>query len=151
MIDINLEEVREYTLNGFSHSQTARALNISRSTLYVKSDIMDTIKKAEFELRQQVAKDILSSSNGGEVTAQIFLSKRLNLFSVSYEMPQVKDMKTALQQINIINQDLASGEIPSELANNLIKNIGLFIKTYESSELEKKLDNLEEKLNNGKY
>ena len=145
--DIDLDFVKDLALSGFTHRQIAKTLNISPTTLYKRTDIMDTIKAAESELRIKVANDIKKSCESGEVAAQIFLSKRLNLFSVSYKLPQVKTIKAALTQINKINSDLAAGLIPYELAAALIKNLEIYIKGYELSELENRLTKLEEALN----
>jgi len=61
-------------------------------------------------------------------------------------MPQIKTVKTALTQISRINSDLASGELNAELANNLIKNISLFLKAFELNDIEKRLIELEENI-----
>lgn len=140
-----ITKAREYALNGFTHRQIAKSLGISHSTLYANSDIMDTIRKAEDDLREKIANDIIHSSSKGEVSVQIFLTKRLNLFSVSYKMPQIKSISSALTQLARINADLASGELPIELANNLIKNIELFMKAYEIHELEERITILEKR------
>ena len=138
-----IKDAKEYALSGFTHRQIAKSLNISPTTLYKNVDIMNTINKAEDELRRDIAQDIRTSSNNGEVSAQIFLSKRLNLYSTTYKMPQIKTVKTALTQISRINSDLANGVLPVELANNLIKNIDLFLKAFEVNELEKRIEQLE--------
>ena len=70
--------------NGFTVSQIAKSLLVSRSALYSNQDIMDTIKEAQSELRESIANDILLSSKSGEVASQIFICKRLNLFSNEY-------------------------------------------------------------------
>jgi len=146
------EKAKECALSGLTHAQTAIALGISRSTLYTKNyiDILDTIKEAENDLRIDVAQDLRTASNNGEVTAQIFLAKRLNLFSASYKMPQIKSVKTALTQISRINADLASGLIPLELSNSLIKNISEYLKAYELSKLSESVSEIQAQLDEQK-
>lgn len=146
---INAEVVakaREYALQGFTHLQIAKSIGVSSSTLYADSEMMDTIRSAEDELRRTIAQDIQNSSRNGEVAAQIFLSKRLNLFSASYKLPQIKTIGSALNQIARINSDLANGVLPVELANNLIKNIECFMKAYELNDLEKRIEELEKEV-----
>ena len=113
---------------------------------------MDTIRDAEDELRRDIAEDLKTASNNGEVSAQIFLAKRLGLYATSYKMPQIKSTKSALAQISRINSDLASGVIPFELASTLIKNIETFLKAYEVNILQEELqelkDQFEEKFGN---
>ncbi len=138
-----IAKAKEYALCGFSHLQIAKSVGIANSTLYADSNLMDTIREAESELREQIANDIKASSGSGEVSAQIFLSKRLNLYQTQYKMPQIKSVKTALTQISRVNSDLADGTLPPELANNLIKNIETFIKAYEVSTLEERIIALE--------
>ena len=138
-----IAKAREFALMGFSHLQICSSIGISSSTFYADSDMTDTIKEAEAELRAKIAKNIQDSADVGEVSAQIFLSKRLNLYGTSYKMPQIKTVSSALEQIARINKDLANGMLPPELANNLIKNIDTFVKTFEVSELEKRILALE--------
>lgn len=141
-----IELARELSLAGFTHRQIAKSLNISPTTLYANADIMNTIKEAEDILRINIANDIRNSSGKGEVSAQIFLSKRLNLFTTSYKMPQIKTVESALTQISRINSDLASGLIPQELANNLIKNCLAFVNAFEVNELAKEIEEIKERL-----
>ena len=140
-----IAEAKELALSGFTHLQIQKSLGISHTTFYAHPELIATIREAEQELRLAIVNDIKSSSNNGEVAAQIFLSKRLNLFTTSYKMPQIKTVKSALTQISRINADLANGVLPPELANNLIKNIDTFIKAFEVSELEKRIEALEDK------
>ena len=139
-----IAEARELAKDGFSHLQIAKSIGVASSTLYADSEMMDTIYEAEMELRKEIANDIRNSSNNGEVSAQIFLSKRLNLHHTSYKMPQIKTVKSAMSQISRINSDLASGALPTELATSLIKNIETFIKAHEVNVLEERIISLEE-------
>ena len=143
-IKVNLKTVKKLASCGYSNLQIAEAVGISKTYLYNTVAITDTIKEAQAELRQKIAQDLIDRSETDSTsTASIFLSKRLNLFATTYKMPQIKSVKSALTQISRINSDLASGSIPPELANNLIKNIETFIKTFEVSELEKRIERLE--------
>jgi len=141
-----IAEARDLSLSGFTHLQIQKSLGISHTTFYAHPELIDTIREAEQELRLDIVNDIKSSSNNGEVAAQIFLSKRLNLFTTSYKMPQIKTVKSALVQISRINADLANGVLPPELASSLIKNIDTFIKAFEVSELAKEVENIKELL-----
>ncbi len=139
-----IAEARELAKDGFSHLQIAKSIGISSSTLYADSDMMDTIRGAEDELRREIANDIRNSSNNGEVSAQIFLSKRLNLHHTSYKMPKVISVSGAMSQISRINSDMAAGLLPLELGNTLIKNLETYLKAFEVNELEQRIISLEE-------
>ena len=143
----DLEMVKSLAMSGHTHLQIAKALNISKTTLYARSDISDAIKEAETDLRQKVAQDLLDRSGSDLSSASsIFLAKRLNLYSTTYHMPQIRSVKSALTQISRVNSDLASGTIPSELASALIKNIQTFLSAYETNELEIRVEQIEKTL-----
>lgn len=141
-----IAEAKELALNGFTHRQIAQSLRISPTTLYKSVDLMDTIRDAEDDLRRDIAEDLKTASNNGEVSAQIFLAKRLGLYATSYKMPQIKSTKTALAQISRINSDLASGVIPFELASTLIKNIEVFLKAHEAYVTDVRIAEIEQQL-----
>ena len=145
-----IERAEQLALRGFSHSQIYKHLNIASSTFYSNAELVSTIRKAEDTLRIDIADDLKTASNNGEISATIFLAKRLGLFATSYKMPQIKSIKTALTQISRINQDLANGTLPSELASALIKNISEFIKAYEVTELAQSIAEIQEQLNDKK-
>jgi len=139
---------RDLASSGFSHLQIMKSVGISSAAFYRNIELVTTIREAENELRQQIALDIKSSSQNGEVSAQIFLSKRLNLYGTSYKMPQIKTVKSAMNQISRINSDLANGVLPPELANNLVKNIEVFVRAHEVNELALEIEAIKERLDN---
>ena len=145
-----IAEAREYALSGFTHRQICLSVGISPATFYKHIDLVNTIRQAEDDLRRDIAEDIKTSSNNGEVSAQIFLAKRLGLYSTSYKMQQIKTTKAALSQISRINADLASGIIPQELAAALIKNIEIFLKAFELNEIDIRVSEIEEQLKDRK-
>ena len=141
-----IAEAKGLALNGFTHRQICQSLKISPTTFYKHTNLVDTIREAEDDLRRDIAEDLKTASNNGEVSAQIFLAKRLGLYATSYKMPQIRSTKTALAQISRINSDLASGVIPFELATTLIKNIEVFLKAYEVNVINDRLQEIEEEL-----
>ncbi len=141
-----IERAKDLALRGFSHNQIYKHLGIASSTFYSNPELMSTIRSAEDDLRIDIADDLKTASNNGEVSASIFLAKRLGLFATSYKMPQIKSIKTALTQISRINTDLASGELPPELASALIKNIDSFLSAFQTNVQDKRIAEIEEML-----
>ena len=147
-IDVNLKEVEKLTLAGLSHIQVAEGIGLSKSALYsVRYEhVMHTIRKAEDKLRAMVSKALLDGAQRGDTAMTIFLAKRLNIHKVSYHMPQIKSTSGALKSLSMIQKDLASGKITPELANNLTKVIKEFLNAFEINVLEKRLDEIEARL-----
>jgi len=147
-----IADAKDLSLKGFSHTQIMKCTGISRTAFYADANLLNTIYKSEAELRKKISDAPVSKIEDGSETSIIYLAKRLSLFHTSYVMPQIKSTKTALEQISRINSDLASGILPPELATSLIKNIEVFLKAFDASELEQRLTALEEiKESNSNY
>lgn len=137
-----IKKAGELAEAGFSHKQIYESQQISKAAFYANKDLVDTVKKAEEELRNKVSKALLNTAVGGDTTALIFLAKRLNLYSNPIDI-DVKDSKTALEGLSkLINADL-----PIEQKNSLKGIIESYLKGFESVELEERIKKLEEQRN----
>jgi hypothetical protein len=56
--------------------------HIIKSAFYSNVDLRDSIKKARVELGEKVSNSLLSITHNVDTTSLIFLSKRLNLFTL---------------------------------------------------------------------
>ncbi len=102
-------------------------------------DLMDSIKKARVELREDVSNSLLNNAKTGDTTSLIFLAKRLNLFSEDISI-NLNNPKSALKSL----EDVANANISIEHKNSLKSIISDYIKAYEVSELEERISKLEE-------
>ena len=128
---------------GINNIQIIEALHISKSSFYANSDLMDSIKKARAELRQNVSNSLLANATGGDTTSLIFLAKRLNLFSGDFHI-NLTSPKNALSSL----EELANANISLEHKNSLKGIIGDYIKAYEVTELEDRISILENNKSN---
>lgn len=123
---------------GLNNKAIYENLNISKSAFYKNVDLMDTIKKARTELRESVSNALLSNATNGDTASLIFLAKRLNLFSEDISI-NLNSPETALKSLeNIVN-----ASISVEHKNSLRGLIGEYIKAYETIELVKRVEELE--------
>jgi hypothetical protein len=90
------------------------SLNISKSAFYSNMDLMDSIKKAHVELRENVSNSLLSNATSGDTTSLIFLAKRLNLFSEDVSI-KLTSPKSALKSL----EEVANANISLEHKNSL--------------------------------
>lgn len=130
--------------SGLNDKNIIEALGISKSGFYANMELIDSIKRAKNELRQEVANALLTkATDERDTTALIFLSKRLNLFSEDFSI-NLKSPQTALKSL----EDVANANISLEHKNSLKGIISDYLKGYEIVELEKRVEQLEnEKLN----
>lgn len=124
---------------GFNNKTIYESLDISKSAFYNNKDLMDSIKKAKAELREEVSLSLLSNAKTGDTTSLIFLAKRLNLFSEDVQI-NLTNPKSALKSL----EEVANANISLEHKNSLKSIISDYIKAYEVSELEERISKLEE-------
>lgn len=124
---------------GFNNKTIYESLDISKSAFYNNKDLMDSIKKARAELREEVSSSLLTNAKTGDTTSLIFLAKRLNLFSEDVQI-KLTNPKSALKSL----EEVANANISLEHKNSLKSIISDYIKAYEVSELEERISKLEE-------
>lgn len=124
---------------GFNNKTIYESLDISKSAFYNNKDLMDSIKKARAELRENVSNSLLNNATTGDTTSLIFLAKRLNLFSEDISI-KLTSPKSALKSL----EEVANANISLEHKNSLKSIISDYIKAYEISELEQRISKLEE-------
>lgn len=138
-----IKEAQELAAAGFSDKQVFTALDLSSSSFYANTELMETIKKARNDLRKKVSDALMATAVNGDTTAMIFLSKRLNLFQNSYSAGSLKTAKDALTELEKLYDASIGGEIPIELISTVSKILNDFVKTLEVSELEKRVEEIE--------
>lgn len=125
---------------GFNNKAIYENLSISKSAFYKNVDLIDSIKKARTELREDISNSLLNNARTGDTTSLIFLAKRLNLFSEDISI-NLRTPKSALKSL----EEVANANISLEHKNSLKSIISDYIKAYEVVELEKRVEALENK------
>jgi len=89
-----------YTLatSGFNDKQIYESLNISKALFYRNIDIIDTIKEARTNLRENISKSLINNAvDLNNATTQIFLAKRLKLFDDTFDTVSIKKSDDVLK------------------------------------------------------
>jgi len=134
-----LEVAYDLSIKGFNDKQIIEAIKISKSLFYINMELLDTIKRGRRELRLLVSQSLLNNAiDINNPTAQIFLAKRLNLFSEDISI-DLSSPKTAIKSLECI----ANANISIEHKNSLKSIIGEYLKAYEVVELEERISVLE--------
>ena len=128
---------------GYNNTHIAQTLDVSTSTLRNNKSLKSVLLASRATLKDKVSKAVIKSIEDGETITVLSLAKRYSLFSSDYTLSRPKTTKQALAQITKINQDTASGEIPIELAQFLIKNTLSFIKALETIDHNERLERIE--------
>lgn len=127
---------------GFSHKQIYQAIGLSHTAFYENVELLETIKKAENELREKVSNSLMEKAvNKDDTTALIFLAKRLNLFSGDINI-SLDNPRSALKSL----ETLSNADISLEHKNALKGIINDYLKAYELIELEQRIEKLEDSI-----
>jgi uncharacterized protein YbjQ (UPF0145 family) len=130
---------------GFNDKQIYETIGISRALYYRSVDIIDTIKEARRELKQEVSKSLLANAvDMNNHTVQIFLAKKLRLFDDTFNSITLKKSDDVLKATSNLFKAVADGSISEDKANQLKSILDSFTKAYELNELEQRLTALEE-------
>ena len=143
-VKVDIEQIYTLASKGYSVTMICNAIGISRTKAYNNRDIINTIKKGTSDARQKVINDLFARSEADvSATATIYLSKQLKVFEDYYPTSTPKNIKEALTKIQDIYQSVARNELNSDKADKLIHYLEVFIKSYELSELEQRVAELE--------
>ncbi len=147
--DFNLEELEHLAQNGLSNIEIALSLNISEKSFYnyMKKFTVFTvaIKKGRETFKNSIRSALLDkATKDKDTTALIFLTKRLSLFkNDEVSNVKLKDSTDTLRAFEL----LYNSNLPLEKKNSLKAILDSFTKNYEVTELEKRLNELEQNYN----
>ncbi len=141
-----IKEAFKLARTGFNDKQIQEALQISKSLMYSHKELMDTIKKARVELREEISNSLLKNAiDLSNPTVQIFLAKRLRLFDDTFNTITLKKSDDILRAINKLFGAVSNNSISDDKANQLKSILETFTKAYEVNELETRLSKLEQR------
>lgn len=144
-LDIDLSEVYELACKGYSVTMICSAIGITRTTAYNHSDIIDTIKKGANKAKQDVVDHLMKRSlEDQSSTASIYLSKQLKVFEDYFITSKPKSISDAIERIATIYDSVSKNELDSDKGSKLIGYLEAYIKAYEVSELEDRIQALED-------
>jgi len=133
---------------GFNEKQISEAIGLNYRTFQDKKEhFLDFLKKGKQELRERITSALLSRIDEQDVTSLIFVSKRLGLFSNSFDATAPNSTQEAMAEMLKIYVSLADGTITETQADKLIGTLQSYVKAYEVSELERRLTIIEERAN----
>jgi len=145
-IKVNLKQVYELSSKGYNLTMIGEAIGISRSAIYSKHrDILDAYKRGKATARKTVIDDLFArSAEDQSATASIFLANRLNVFADPFTTSKPKDLRHARNKIADIYKAYADNEITGEKADRLIKYLEAYVKAYEMTELQDRMQEIEQ-------
>lgn len=144
---IDLDQIYDLASRGYSITMIASAMNVSRSTIYGRKEIHDTIKRGSDEARQKIINDLFSRSEADiGATASIFLAKQLKIFEDYYPTSTPKTPKEALTKIGNIYEAVARNELSGDRGDKLIRYLEAYVKAYEINEIDVRVAEIEQQL-----
>ncbi len=151
-IEVDLQELEALAAKGYSLTMVCEAVGISTSKAYNDREIVDAIKRGKAIAKQKVVDDLMSRSMEDQSSAaSIFLAKKLKIFDDPHPTASPKSADDAAKKIATIYKAVSEGKLDQEKGNYLISFLEKYIKAFETSELEKRVQQLEEAIDNGKH
>jgi hypothetical protein len=143
-IDVDLDQIEELAAKGYSVTMICNAVGINRTTAYSRTDIKDTIKRGVNKARQEVIDHLMSRSLSDQgATASIFLAKQLKVFEDYFTTSTPKTPTEATERIAKIYDAVSKNELNQDKADKLVSYMNAYIKAYEISDLEQRIQELE--------
>ncbi len=139
-----IDKCRELSSKGFSNTLISKSLNISVTTLSNNKKIVKAIQEGKQELAELITQSILENLN--ETQDRLFIAKRLNLFNPQINIKRAIDAKGALENLSQAIKQYADGEINESQLRTIEAVTNSFIKGFEVTELEKRIERLEDGL-----
>ena len=139
-----IDKCRELSSKGFSNTLISKSLNISVTTLSNNKKIVKAIQEGKQELAELITQSILENLN--ETQDRLFIAKRLNLFNPQINIKRAIVAKGALENLSQAIKQYADGEINESQLRTIEAVTNSFIKGFEVTELEKRIERLEDGL-----
>ena len=144
-INVDLVELEALAAKGYSVAMCCSAIGIAKQTAYNNKYIMDAIRAGHAKARQRVVDDLMTRSRDDQgATASIYLSKQLKIFDDYFTTSKPKNIGDAIKRISTIYHAVARNELDIDKGSKLVGYLESYIKAYELSELEKRLEILEQ-------
>lgn len=142
-----IDEVERLAGLGLNELQISESIGMGYSTFQRnKEHFGEAIKKGKAALRAMVSEALISKMGGGDITALIFIAKRLNLFQSSIMSQPPKTINQAMKELGKVYSSLASGEIGDSQADRLSAILDKLIKGIELHDLDERLRIIEERV-----
>ncbi len=136
-----ITQCRELSSQGFSNIMISRSLSIAIATLSKNRKLVQSIQEGKQELATRVTKSILESLD--ESQDRLFIAKRLNLFNPQINIKKPSNAKEALNNLSTAIKQYADGEINESQLRTIEAVTNSYVKAYEATELEKRIEALE--------
>ncbi len=145
-----ISQAEQLASKGYSTQLIASSLGIGYSTAKSNNEALKVaIKKGRDEARCTIVDKLLARADESD-TALIFLCKNLKVFEDSYITATPKTIDEATQRIADIYGAVSSNELDKDKGDKLVSYLEKYIKAYELSELEKRIEKIERLYNESK-
>ncbi len=146
-IEVDYERVEKLASLGYNIKNTYEAIGICSSKAFADVQFMEAHKRGYEQLRATLSEKILGKAADQEdTTMQIFLSKRLGLFEKSQPYIRLQSTEDALKGF----EELFNSDISIEAKTALKGVLESFTRTFEVTELEKRIQEVEAHIESGK-
>lgn len=132
--------VEDLAYKGFKNRDIADSTGVSTSFIYDNKEFLACIKRGRSRLREELADSIQKKAvDMDDTTMQIFLAKRLGMYEKDTPHIKLKGANDALAAF----EEVFNADIGIEAKTALKGVLESFTRTFETQEIEKRVDELE--------
>ena len=143
---LNLSHVEELAYKGYNVTTIAKNMGTCKSVAYLDKEFMEAYEKGRQKLTDELSQAMLDKAVGGDTGTQIFLAKRLGLFEKAQPQIRLQSTEDALQAF----EEIFNADISLEAKSALKGVLESFTRTFEVTELEKRIQEVEAHIESGK-
>jgi len=137
-----LERVVQLAYKGYNVTNIAKSMGTCKTLAYQDREFMEAYEKGREQLTDELSQAMLDKAVGGDVATQIFLAKRLGLFEKAQPQIRLQSTEDALKAF----EEVFNSDISLEAKTALKGIVESFTRTYEVTELERRVKEVEAKL-----
>lgn len=142
-----LQECERLAALGLNEKQISESLGMAYSSFQKhKARFREVLKKGRQSLRERVSTKILNAIDEDNITAQIFVAKRLGLFQASINATAPDKAIQVSGELSRVYQMVSDGSITADHGEKLSSLLSKISSTIETVELEKRIEQLEQTL-----
>jgi len=143
-----IKQAENLASKGYSTQMIASSLGIGYSTAKSNNKALKSaIKRGRDKARKAVVDKMMKRKEESD-TILIYLSKSLKIFEDEYPTGIPKSISEATERVADIYKQVAENRLDKDKGDRLIKFLDIYIRVKEISEMEKRLEDLENRCNN---
>ena len=144
-VKTHLGAIRDLASKGLNKQHISRQLGVTINAFSKYREVSDAFKDGRSDLAVKVS-SAFEANIGVSYSDRVHLSKALRLFSGSYHLEPITDMKSAQSAMSTSLLAFAEGSISADDLETVRKSLSTYVDSVSSTVLEERLQTIEDQL-----